>query len=81
MIYYRAKAYIDCRNFSIVKDGLYTIKELQNLGYLSSPHHPTAHSTPPIDMFDKVNVKPTDCYYFFGVRFHDELEVYLNENP
>lgn len=75
--YYRAKYYIDNLAYCIVKDGLYTIKELQRLGYLSTPTHPTVHSSPPINMFDEVKINSKDCYYFFGIRFCDKLEEYL----
>lgn len=40
MKFYKAKDYIDHRNYTIVKDGLYTQKELYNRGS-SHTHHPT----------------------------------------
>ena len=69
--YYKAKYYIDGREYSVVKDGLYTLNEIKKM----CPH-PTAPLPNP-ELFEKVNINPKDCYYFFGIRFCDKLEEYL----
>lgn len=75
MIYYRVKRNYDdydlvdrkllkkCRLKVLVKDELYTLKEIEK-------------NDIPLETLEKIEIKRTRTFYFFGARFEDEDQLW-----
>ena len=66
--YYKAKYYIDGREYSVVKDGLYTLNEIKKMCPTPPPHSPTLNFLKRLTLTPKIAIISLELYFVINWR-------------